>query len=60
MFKIKTKRNIDQMSTNKFCKDNILFPIRIQIFLDDLKEPFYEIQKTNILENKFRNLIGEI
>jgi hypothetical protein len=40
--------------------DNILYPIRIQIFLDDLKEPFYEIQKTNILENKFRNLIGEI
>ena len=49
MFKIKTKKNIDQMSTKKFCKDNILFPIRIQIFLDDLKEPFYEIQKTNIL-----------
>jgi hypothetical protein len=31
---------------------NILYPIRIQIFLDDLKEPFLEIQKTNILENK--------
>jgi hypothetical protein len=37
--------------------DNILFPIRIQIFLDDLKEPFYEIQKTNILENKLQNFI---
>ena len=50
MFKIKTKRNIDQMSTNKFCMDNILFPIRIQNFLDDLKEPFLEIQKTKILK----------
>ena len=50
MFKIKTKRNIDSVPTKKFCMDNILFPIRIQNFLDDLKEPFLEIQKTNILE----------
>ena len=38
------------MATNKFCMDNILFPIRIQNFLDDLKEPFLEILKKNIIE----------